>query len=111
MSQARDAGRLPISLITYVGWTLVTVFGMRWAGDGAKKPLIESVTHSISWNLVMAVALLAVVTVAMRWRDLKFVAPKPTGSLRVLWFPALYRCSLHCCRRRSDCRPPARCCS
>jgi len=23
MSQARDAGRLPVSLITYVGWTLV----------------------------------------------------------------------------------------
>jgi len=38
----------------------------------------------------MAVALLAIVTVAMRWWDLKFVAPKPMGSLRVLWFPALY---------------------
>jgi len=90
MSQARDAGRLPISLITYVAWTLVTVFGMRWAGDGTKKPLIESITHGISWNLVVAVALLAIVTVAMRWRDLKFVAPRPMGSLRVLWFPALY---------------------
>ncbi len=81
MSQARDAGRLPISLITYVAWTLVTVFGMRWAGDGTNKPLIESITHGISWNLVMAVALLAIVTVAMRWRDLKFVAPKPMGTL------------------------------
>jgi membrane protease YdiL (CAAX protease family) len=90
MSQARDAGRLPISLMIYVGWTLVTVFGMRWASDGTRKPLIESITHGISWNLVMAVALLAIVTVAMRWRDLKFVAPKPMGSLRVLWFPALY---------------------
>jgi hypothetical protein len=56
VSRARDAGRLPISLITYVGWTLVTVFGMRWAGDGTRKPLIESVTHGVSWNLVMAVA-------------------------------------------------------
>jgi hypothetical protein len=56
MSQAREPGRLPISLITYVAWTMVTIFGMRWAGDGTKKPLIESVTHSISWNLVMAVA-------------------------------------------------------
>ena len=83
MSQARDAGRLPVSLITYVGWTLVTVFGMRWAGDGTRKPLIESVTHGISWNLVMAVSLLAIVTVAMRWRDLKFVAPRPIGSLRL----------------------------
>jgi hypothetical protein len=59
MSHARDAGRLPISLTTYVAWTLVTVFGMRWAGDGTRKPLIESVTHSISWNLVMDVALSA----------------------------------------------------
>jgi len=31
----------------------------------------------------MAVALLATVTVAMRWRDLKFVAPKPIDSLRL----------------------------
>ena len=56
MSQARAAGRLPISLITYFAWTLVTVVGMRWAGDGTRKPLIESVTHGVSWNLVMAVA-------------------------------------------------------
>jgi len=90
VSKARDAVRLPISLITYVAWTLVTVFGMRWAGDSTRRPLFESVTHGISWNLVMAVALLAIVTVAMRWRDLKFVAPKPMASLRVLWFPALY---------------------
>jgi len=90
MAQARDARRLPVSLMTYVAWTLVTVFGMRWASDGAHQPLVESVTHGISWNLAMAVALLATVTVAMRWRDLKFVAPEPMGSLRVLWFPALY---------------------
>jgi membrane protease YdiL (CAAX protease family) len=82
--------RLTISLITCAAWTLVTVFGMLWAGDGTPKPLIESVTHGVSWNLVVAVALLAAVTVAMRWGDLKFVAPKPPGSLRVLWFPALY---------------------
>ncbi|HQR70152.1 MAG TPA: CPBP family intramembrane metalloprotease [Burkholderiaceae bacterium] len=90
MTQAPAARRLTVSLMTYVAWTLVTVFGMRWASDGTQRPLIESVTHGISWNLVMAVALLAVVTVVMRWRDLKFVAPAPMGSLRVLWFPALY---------------------
>jgi membrane protease YdiL (CAAX protease family) len=82
--------RLPIALLTYVGWTLLTLFGMRWASDGSKKPLIETVTHGISWNLAMAVGLLALVTLAMRWRDLKFVAPRPAGSLLVLWFPALY---------------------
>jgi len=83
MAQDRDARRLPVSLMTCVAWTLVTVFGMRWASDGTHKPLVESVTHGISWNLAMAVALLATVTVAMRWRDLKFVAPRPIGSLRV----------------------------
>lgn len=38
----------------------------------------------------MAVGLLALVTLVMRWRDLKFVAPRPARSLLVLWFPALY---------------------
>jgi hypothetical protein len=26
---------------------------------------------------------------AMRWRDLKFVAPRPASSLLIPWFPAL----------------------
>lgn len=90
MTHTRATMRLPVAVLTYVGWTLVTVFSMRWASDGSKKPLIETVTHGISWNLVMAVGLLALVTLAMRWRDLKFVAPRPTSSLRVLWFPAIY---------------------
>ena len=90
MTPNRNPKRLPITLLTYVGWTLLTLFGMRWASDGSKKPLIETVTHGISWNLAMAVGLLALTTLAMRWRDLKFVAPRPAKSLLVLWFPALY---------------------
>lgn len=90
MTAIPDMKRLPIALATYVGWALLTLFGMRWASDGTKKPLIETVTHGISWNLAMAVGLLALVTLAMHWRDLKFVAPRPASSLRVLWFPALY---------------------
>jgi hypothetical protein len=85
-----DKKRIWIALATWVVWVLLTMFGMRWASDGSKKPLVEGLTHGISWNLVMAVAALALVTLAMRWRDLKFVAPKPTGSLRALWFPAVY---------------------
>lgn len=85
-----EAMRLPVALLTYIGWTLLTLFGMRWASDGSKKPLIETVTHGVSWNLAMAVGLLALVTLAMRWRDLKFVAPRPPGSLRILWFPGVY---------------------
>ena len=90
MTLKRQSGRLPVALLTYIGWILLTLFGMRWASDGSKKPLIDTVTHGISWNLAMAVGLLALVTLAMRWNDLKFVAPKPAGSLLVLWFPALY---------------------
>lgn len=90
MTAPRTAKRLPIALLAYVGWTLVTLFGMRWASDGSKKPLVETVTHGVAWNLAMAVGFLALVTVAMRWRDLKFVAPTPPRSLLALWFPALY---------------------
>lgn len=90
MPSLRNPKRLPVALVTYVGWTLLTLFGMRWASDGSKKPLVDTVTHGISWNLAMAVGLLAVVTLAMRWRDLKFVAPQPPKSLLVLWFPAIY---------------------
>jgi len=90
MTPLHDPKRLPIALLTYVAWALVTVFGMRWASDGSKKPLLEGVTHGISWNLVMAIAVLAVATAVMRWRDLKFVAPRPRLSLGILWFPALY---------------------
>ncbi len=82
--------RLPVALITYVGWVLLTLFGMRWATDGTKRPLIETITHGISWNIAMAIGLLALATFAVRWQDLKFVAPRPPGSLRILWFPALY---------------------
>lgn len=49
----RDPKRLPIALVTYVGWTLVNVFGMRWASDGTKKPLVETMTHGISWNFAI----------------------------------------------------------
>ncbi len=90
MNASANPGRLPVALITYVGWVLLTLFGMRWASDGTKKPLVETITHGISWNIAMAIGLLALATLAMRWRDLKFVAPRPVGSLRILWFPAIY---------------------
>lgn len=90
MNASANPRRLPVALITYLGWVLLTLFGMRWASDGSKKPLVETITHGISWNIAMAIGLLALATLAMRWRDLKFVAPTPLGSLRILWFPAIY---------------------
>jgi membrane protease YdiL (CAAX protease family) len=85
-----DRKRIWWALAVWVLWLLLTMFGMRWASDGSKKPLVEGLTHGVSWNLVMAVAALALATFLLRWRDFKFVAPKPIGSLRVLWFPAIY---------------------
>ena len=82
--------RVPLALLTFVVWAAATLFSMRWASDGTKKPLIETVTHGISWNLVIAIAVLAVATVLFRWRDFKFVVPNPTGSLKLLWFPLIY---------------------
>jgi uncharacterized protein len=90
MTALSNAQRLPLALLTYVGWTLLTLYGMRWASDGSKKSLIDTVSHGISWNLAMAIGLLGLMTLALRWRDLKFVAPRPARSLLVLWFPALY---------------------
>ena len=90
MSSIATAPRLPVALAVYAGWVLLTLFGMRWADDGSEKALVDTVSHGVAWNLVMAVALLAAATWAMRWRDLKFVAPRPLGSLRILWFPGLY---------------------
>ncbi|GEM_PF-3383368 len=36
---------------------LVNVFGMRRASDGTKKPLVETMTHGISWNFAIATRL------------------------------------------------------
>lgn len=82
--------RLPLALLTFVAWVLATLFSMRWASDGAKKELVDTVTHGVSWNIVIAIVVLAAATFIWRWRDLKFVAPLPQSSLKLLWFPLLY---------------------
>ncbi len=82
--------RLLFALLTFVAWVLATLFSMEWASDGTKKPLIETVTHGISWNLVVALAVLAIATVLFGWRDLKFVAPRTEGIWKIIWFPLLY---------------------
>jgi uncharacterized protein len=85
-----DRRRLPIAFAVYAVWAGLTLFGMRWASDGTPRPLADTVSHGVSWNLVMALAALALATWAMGWRDLKFVAPRPWSSLKLLWFPSLY---------------------
>jgi len=82
--------RLPIALATFAAWAFITVFSLRLMGDGGDRSLLDTVSQGISWNIVAAIVLLAVVTSVMKWNDLAFVRPSPPGALRVLWFPALY---------------------
>lgn len=90
-SASRDGGfRVRVALLVWVAWLMLTLFGMHWAGDGSKKPLVDTVTHGVAWNLVMAIAALAIATFVWRWRDLKFTAPRQPGWIRLLWFPVLY---------------------
>ena len=90
MTAPGDAKRLPLALLTFVVWVIATLFGMRWASDGTTKPLVETVTHGVSWNLVMAIAVLAVATAVWRWRDLRFVPSREPNLLKLMWFPLLY---------------------
>lgn len=90
MTASAGAKRLPLALLVFIGWVLATLFSMNWASDGAKKPLVETVTHGVSWNIVIAIAVLALATLAFRWRDLGFVAPRRVNLLKLMWFPLLY---------------------
>jgi hypothetical protein len=90
MTALNDARRLPLALLTFAVWLAATLSGMRWASDGTKKPLVETVMHGISWNLVMAIAVPALATLDFRWRDLRFVAPNQANLLKLVWFPVLY---------------------
>lgn len=89
-SGGRSSNRIIAALLTVIIWALVTLFSMNWASDGAKKPLVETVSHGVSWNIIMAIAVLGVATLVFGWRDLQFVAPKLGGLFKVLWFPLLY---------------------
>ncbi len=88
--QLTDARRLPLSLLTFVAWVLATLFSMKWADDGTKKALIDTLTHGIAWNIVVAIAVVALATFAFRWRDLRFVIPDIAKSITLAWFPILY---------------------
>jgi membrane protease YdiL (CAAX protease family) len=79
--------RLPFALITFVLWLLAVMFSMKWADDGLAKPLLDTISHGISWNIVIAIAVLAAATVIWRWYDLRFVAFDVSKTLKIAWFP------------------------
>jgi uncharacterized protein len=90
MNIAHGKARLPLSLIVYVLWAAVTILGGIWISGGQKQSLIEGLAKGPLWNVFAAFLLLLVVIIGAGWRELKFGAPTPTSSLRIMWFPALY---------------------
>lgn len=90
MKFAQGNARLPLSLLVYVFWAAITILGGIWLSGGQKQSLIEGISKGPLWNVVAAFFFLVAIIVMAGWRDLKFVAPKPLSSLRILWLPALY---------------------
>ena len=80
--------RIAISLVIFIVWVSVTLFGMRWLAGG-KVELTDSLGHSVAWNLVAAALVVAGSIALFGWKDMRFNAPLP-GTLKLLWFPALY---------------------
>lgn len=80
--------RIALSLAVFIIWLAVTLFGGRWLAGGTAE-LGDSVSRGIAWNLVAAALVIVGAIVAFGWKDMRFSAPLP-GSLKPLWFPALY---------------------
>lgn len=90
MNFANGPARLPFSLIVYIIWATITIYGGIWLSGGQKQSLTEGLSRGPLWNVVAAFLFLVAVILFAGWRDLKFVAPKPMSSLRIMWLPALY---------------------
>jgi uncharacterized protein len=89
---ANEARRLPLALATLVAWMLVSVgVGalLRGAPAASLADVVEAISTGIGWSLCAAIAVLALASFIWRWNDLKFVAPDPLGSIKLLWLPAL----------------------
>lgn len=82
------SNRIAISLAIFAVWTFTIIFGMRLLNGGTAE-ITDSIAHSVAWNLVAAAAIIAGSIALFGWKDMRFNAPLP-GSLRLLWFPALY---------------------
>lgn len=90
MNFANGPTRLPFSLLVYIIWATITIYGGIWLSGGQKQSLTEGLSRGPLWNVVAAFLFLVAVILFAGWRDLKFVAPKPMSSLRIMWLPALY---------------------
>lgn len=82
--------RLLATFVVYAIWAAITILGGLWMTGGKEQALIEGLTRGPLWNVVAAFVFLMIVIKAFGWRDLKFVAPTPMSSLKIMWLPALY---------------------
>lgn len=81
------AKRIWISLVVFVAWIGITMFGARLIAGG-ETDLNDLVSAGIAWHFAVAIALLLVAIVVFRWNDMQFT--KPHSLVRVMWFPSIY---------------------
>lgn len=79
--------RVFFSLVIYVLWVAITMFGARLIAGG-EITLDELVSRGVGWHFAIAIALLFFAIILFKWNDLGFTKPHSLG--RVLWFPSIY---------------------
>lgn len=79
--------RIYISLIIYVLWIAITLFGARLI-TGGEATLDELVSSGVGWQFATAIVLLLAAIFMFKWHDMQF--GKPHSLVRVMWFPVIY---------------------
>ncbi|MFN3280291.1 MAG: lysostaphin resistance A-like protein [Tabrizicola sp.] len=83
--------RLPKAFLTLAAWLVATVAVGAVSRPQASGPteIVGLLSTGIAWNVLAALAVLAVATRAFGWRDLGFDPPQVRSVARVVWFPIL----------------------
>ncbi|NHB76058.1 CPBP family intramembrane glutamic endopeptidase [Rhodobacter calidifons] len=83
--------RLPKALVTLAAWLGATVAVGAYLRPDARgmAEIVGLLSTGIAWNVVVAIAVLAIATRAFGWRDLGFCPPAGRSLARFVWFPLL----------------------
>jgi membrane protease YdiL (CAAX protease family) len=84
-----DRYRLPIAIGTIAVWIAITVLWDVWRAH-VDRPLADTISQDVAWNVLTASIFLVVVVRACRWTDMGFRSPQPANSLIILWFPSIF---------------------
>lgn len=79
--------RITISLLIYILWIIITMFGARLIAGG-EVALNDLVSKGIGWHFAIAIGLLLVSILVFKWNDMHF--NRPHALIRVMWFPSIY---------------------